>query len=232
MIAMDENRNLISLIKNEEWLQRIDYDNAIIQGRGYLVGKRIFDLALVLLSSPFWLFLIVVIASITKLTDPEGPVIFSQCRTGQGGKRFKMYKFRTMVHNAEELKEKYKDLNELQWPDFKITNDPRITKFGNFLRKSSLDEIPQLFNVFKGEMSLVGPRPTSFSVETYCLWQTERLDVLPGLTGLWQIYGRATTEFDDRLRLDILYINKRCMRLDLEILARTIFAVLNRKGAV
>ena len=160
------------------------------------------------------------------------PSHFVQQRTGKGGRRFSMYKFRSMVPNAEELKAKYAHLNELQWPDFKITNDPRITRLGRFLRKTSLDEIPQLFNVLLGDMSLVGPRPTSFGAETYKLWQTERLDVLPGLTGLWQVEGRASLEFDDRLRLDIIYIERRSMMLDIVILFRTVYtAILKQQGA-
>ncbi len=166
-----------------------------------------------------------------KLGEPKGKVMFTQERTGIGGHRFAMYKFRTMVVNAEELKIEFSHLNELQWPDFKITNDPRITKIGSFLRKTSLDELPQIINVIRGEMSLVGPRPTSFSADTYALWHTERLDVIPGLTGLWQLLGRGETEFDERLRMDITYIERRCMRLDMHILLRTVFAVLKQKGA-
>ena len=129
------------------------------------------------------------------------------------------------------MKEKYAHLNELQWPDFKITNDPRITKIGRVLRKTSLDELPQLINVLKGDMSLVGPRPTSFGAETYKLWHTERLDVTPGLTGLWQIIGRASMEFDDRLRLDIAYIERRSLWMDINILFFTVFAVFKGRGA-
>ena len=136
-----------------------------------------------------------------------------------------------MVPNAEALKEKYAHLNELQWPDFKITNDPRITKVGKILRKTSLDELPQLINVFKDEMSLVGPRPTSFGAETYKLLHTERLDVMPGLTGLWQIIGRAQLEFDDRLRLDIAYIERAGLLFDIVILFHTIAAVFKQRGA-
>jgi lipopolysaccharide/colanic/teichoic acid biosynthesis glycosyltransferase len=168
---------------------------------------------------------------IIKVTSSGAPVIFKQLRTGQGGKRFGMYKFRTMVPNAEELKSKYAHLNELQWPDFKITNDPRITRIGKFLRKTSLDELPQLFNVLRGEMSLVGPRPTSFGPETYKLWHTHRLDVKPGITGLWQVFGRGRLEFDDRLRLDIAYIKRASLWLDIQILLLTIVAALQQRGA-
>jgi lipopolysaccharide/colanic/teichoic acid biosynthesis glycosyltransferase len=119
----------------------------------------------------------------------------------------------------------------LQWPDFKITNDPRVTKIGKVLRKTSLDELPQLLNIIKGEMSLVGPRPTSFGSETYKLWQTERLDVVPGLTGLWQVIGRATLEFDDRLRLDIAYIERCGILFDFVILLKTVGVVFKQRGA-
>jgi lipopolysaccharide/colanic/teichoic acid biosynthesis glycosyltransferase len=142
-----------------------------------------------------------------------------------------MFKVRTMVHNAAELKEKYAHLNELSWPDFKITNDPRVTRVGRFLRKTSLDELPQVFNVLLGDMSLVGPRPTSFAADTYSLWHTARLEVKPGLTGLWQISGRYQLDFDERLRLDIAYIRHRCLALDLYILFRTVGAVFSGRGA-
>lgn len=215
----------------QEWFKKFDPRKRILTGHSYQVAKRIMDVSLVLLSLPFWLPLMGVIALLIKLTSPGGPVIFKQARTGKGGKRFEMYKFRTMVPNAEELKAKYMHLNELQWPDFKITNDPRVTPLGRLLRKTSLDELPQLFNVLRGEMSLVGPRPTSFGADTYKLWHTERLDVMPGVTGLWQIMGRAQLEFDDRLRLDIAYIERASLWFDLNILFRTIFAVVQRRGA-
>jgi lipopolysaccharide/colanic/teichoic acid biosynthesis glycosyltransferase len=189
------------------------------------------DLSVVILSTPFWLPLLGIIAVAIKIDSPNAPAIFTQLRTGIGGNRFKMYKFRTMVPNAEELKIKYAALNELKWPDFKITNDPRITRIGKFLRKTSLDELPQIFNVLKGDMSLVGPRPTSFSPETYTLWHTERLDVTPGMTGLWQIIGRGSIQFDDRLRLDIAYIERRSIWLDINIILRTIGAVFSQRGA-
>jgi lipopolysaccharide/colanic/teichoic acid biosynthesis glycosyltransferase len=215
-----------------DWVRRFNPNRRILTGRAYLIAKRIFDLVVVIGAMPFWLPLVGVIALLIRITSPGAPAIFVQQRTGKGGRRFSMYKFRSMVPNAEELKAKYAHLNELQWPDFKITNDPRITRLGRFLRKTSLDEIPQLFNVLLGDMSLVGPRPTSFGAETYKLWQTERLDVLPGLTGLWQVEGRASLEFDDRLRLDIIYIERRSMMLDIAILFRTVYtAILKQKGA-
>ena len=213
------------------WLEHFDPCKGLFRGNAYLAAKRVMDLTIVLLAAPFWLPVIGLIALLIKVQEPRGSIFFPQLRTGKGGKRFKMYKFRSMVMNAEELKVKYAHLNELQWPDFKITKDPRITRLGRILRKTSLDELPQLFNVLKGDMSLVGPRPTSFGSETYDLWHTERLDVQPGLTGLWQIIGRGESEFDDRLRMDIAYIEHRCLSLDLIILFMTVFAALQQRGA-
>jgi lipopolysaccharide/colanic/teichoic acid biosynthesis glycosyltransferase len=215
----------------EDWIKKFDPNKRILRGRAYLAAKRIMDLFLVLITLPLWLPLNGVVALLIRFTSPGAPVMFKQLRTGKGGRRFYMYKFRTMVPDAEELKEKYAHLNELQWPDFKITNDPRITPVGKFLRKTSLDEIPQFFNILKGEMSLVGPRPTSFGPETYELWHTSRLDATPGLTGLWQIMGRAQLEFDDRLRLDIAYMERASLWLDFNIILRTIIAVFDSRGA-
>jgi lipopolysaccharide/colanic/teichoic acid biosynthesis glycosyltransferase len=217
--------------REEDWFKKFDPHKRILTGQAYLLAKRFMDLFLVVLTLPVWLPLNGIIALIIRITSPGAPVVFRQLRTGKGGRRFNMYKFRTMVHNAEELKSVYAHLNELQLPDFKITNDPRITPIGRFLRKTSLDELPQLFNVLRGEMSLVGPRPTSFGAETYQLWHTERLDVMPGMTGLWQIIGRAHLEFDDRLRLDIAYIERASIWLDINILIRTFLAVFQQRGA-
>ena len=197
---------------------------------GYRRFKRATDLALCIASLPLSLPLLAVVAALVWLDDP-GAVLFQQPRTGKGGKRFLMYKFRTMVTDADELKHEYAHLNELEWPDFKITNDPRITRVGRFLRRTSLDELPQLFNVLGGEMSLVGPRPTSFDVSTYTLWHTERLEVLPGITGLWQVSGRSDLDFDDRVGLDVEYIENRSLWLDFSILARTAGAVFSQRGA-
>lgn len=198
--------------------------------RHYRVAKRLFDIFVCLSSLPVILPMFLFIALLVWLDDP-GPVLFRQMRTGKGGKRFPMYKFRTMVTNAEELKQKYAHLNELTWPDFKISDDPRVTRIGRLLRKTSLDELPQIFNVLKGDMSLVGPRPTSFDVSTYSLWHTERLEVLPGITGLWQVSGRSDIDFNERLQLDVEYIEKQSFLLDLKILFLTVFALFNQRGA-
>jgi lipopolysaccharide/colanic/teichoic acid biosynthesis glycosyltransferase len=196
----------------------------------YLVGKRAFDLAICLLLLPVALVLSLACA-IAILVDSPGPIFIAQDRTGRDGNRFRMYKFRTMVPNAEELKPSLAHLSIVPPPDFKIIDDPRITRVGRILRKTSLDEIPQLINVLRGEMSLVGPRPTSFAPSTYSLWHTYRLEVMPGMTGLWQIRGRNGMTLDERLRLDIAYIEHWSLALDLKILLQTIPAVFRGSGA-
>jgi lipopolysaccharide/colanic/teichoic acid biosynthesis glycosyltransferase len=199
--------------------------------RSYLVGKRAFDLAVCVLLLPLALPLLLLCAIAIFLDSPTGPVHIAQARTGKDGARFRMLKFRTMVPNAEALKPALAHLNERPWPDFKITNDPRITRVGRVLRQTSLDELPQLINVVCGQMSLVGPRPTSFEPGTYSFWHTIRLEVTPGITGLWQVQGRNRTDFDERLRLDIEYIRRRSFLLDLKILLRTVPTVFRRSGA-
>jgi lipopolysaccharide/colanic/teichoic acid biosynthesis glycosyltransferase len=213
------------------WLRKYDTRKRTLSMHEYALIKRALDLALTILSMPIWLPLVGLIALAIKVSSPGAPVFFMQQRTGMAGRRFAMYKFRTMVPNAEALKEKYAHLNELKWPDFKIKNDPRMTRLGRVLRRSSLDELPQLFNILRGEMSLVGPRPTFFSPESYRLWHTARLDVVPGLTGLWQITVRSTVDWDNRTRLDIAYVERRCLMLDIEILFRTIPMVFAAHGA-
>ena len=198
--------------------------------RFYGVTKRALDLTLCALALPVVLPVGLLCALAIRLESP-GPMLFAQQRTGQHGVRFPMFKFRTMVQNAEELKASLQHLNILPPPDFKIPNDPRITRVGAFLRKTSLDELPQILNVIRGEMSIVGPRPTSFAASTYDLWHSERLEVVPGITGLWQIKGRGTMTFDERLRLDIEYIERRSTMLDLRLIAETALAVFKGSGA-
>jgi|SRR4051794_1740182 len=197
--------------------------------RRYLVTKRMLDLVLCCLLVVLALPVMALCALAIRL-DTSGPIVFGQMRTGRDARRFRMWKFRTMVANAEELKASLAHLNVLPPPDFKIPLDPRITRVGRFLRATSLDELPQLFNVLRGDMSLVGPRPTSFPATTYDLWHTQRLDVAPGITGLWQVEGRNEMTFDERLRLDAQYIRDMSLRKDLVLLARTAGAVLRRSG--
>jgi len=197
-----------------------------------LIVKRAIDLAisftLLLLLSP----LLVAVAIAIKLTS-EGPVFFRQERLGLNKRRFFIYKFRTMVPNAEKLLANLESKNEVSGPVFKIKDDPRITGIGKFLRRTSIDELPQLLNILKGEMSLVGPRPLpkrdyeGFSED----WQRRRFSVRPGITCLWQVEGRSSIPFEQWMRLDLQYMDEWSLWLDLKILARTIPAVLRGSGA-
>lgn len=198
--------------------------------RRYLFLKRVMDVVLCLLGLPFALPVMAACAIAVWIEDP-GAVLFFQQRTGKFGRRFTMFKFRTMKKNADALKQQYAHLNQLTWPDFKIADDPRVTRVGKILRKTSLDELPQIFNVLRGDMSLVGPRPTSFDVDTYSLRHTERLEVIPGITGLWQIKGRGDVDFDERLELDVEYIQNRSLWLDVCILIGTLTAIVRPRGA-
>lgn len=195
------------------------------------VAKRGMDVILsgigLIVLSP--LFILVAIA--IKITS-KGPVVFAQERVGLNGRAFKIYKFRSMVVNAEELKEKLAHLNEMSGPVFKIANDPRVTAVGRFIRKTSIDELPQLFNVFKGDMSLVGPRPPlSSEVNLYDSKHRKRLAVRPGITCIWQISGRNQVDFDEWMEMDAEYVDRWSLWLDLGILARTVPVVLGRRGA-
>jgi lipopolysaccharide/colanic/teichoic acid biosynthesis glycosyltransferase len=192
--------------------------------------KRTLDVVLCLVAMPLLVPVAVLVALAIRIDSP-GAVMFPQWRTGRDGTRFKMLKFRTMVHDAEERKAELAHLNILPAPDFKIPDDPRITRVGRVLRRTSLDELPQVINVLRGEMTLVGPRPTSFAASTYSLWHTARLEATPGITGLWQVTARGTSSFDVRLRLDLEYLEKMSLLTDLRIIWRTVSAVLDRSGA-
>jgi exopolysaccharide biosynthesis polyprenyl glycosylphosphotransferase len=200
--------------------------------RGWnLVLKRAIDLALTLLAAPVLLPTAGLIALAIR-RDSAGPVIFRQQRVGRCGRPFTAYKFRTMVADAEALKAELVALNEADGPLFKMRNDPRTTRVGRLLRRTSLDELPQFWNVLRGEMSLVGPRPpTPDEVADYAEWHRRRLDVTPGLTGLWQVLGRSDTSFDEMVRLDIYYAENWSPSMDLRILLQTIPVVISGKGA-
>ena len=171
------------------------------------------------------------IALAIRLNSP-GPVLFRQLRVGRHGKPFTMYKFRSMRIDADGQVEELADLNEVDGPIFKIRRDPRVTPLGRFLRRTSLDELPQLFNVLAGDMSLVGPRPPlPDEVEEYEMWQLRRLEVKPGITGLWQVNGRSELSFWDMIALDIHYIENLSLRTDMIILLKTLPAVLSCRGA-
>lgn len=197
----------------------------------YNLLKRLVDIlcsgiGLVILG-PLFIFLMIMI----KL-ESKGPAIFSQVRVGKNGETFNMYKFRSMVDNAEELKDSLIYLNEIPGPMFKIKNDPRITKVGAFIRKTSLDELPQLVNILRGEMSLVGPRPSLPSeVEHFEEWMRHRFSVQPGLTCYWQVSGRNQIGFEEWMKLDIKYIQDRSMKVDFMLILKTIRVLFGDKNA-
>jgi len=199
-------------------------------GVGYERRKRALDLALCAVVLPVMLPVLGLCALLVRLSG-EGPILFVQDRTGIGGRRFRMFKFRTMVPEAAFLRDELKARSAVDGPDFKLLDDPRTTRIGSLLRRTSLDETPQIWNVLRGDMSFVGPRPTSFDADAYDLWHTERLEVRPGLTGLWQVEARGDIDFDERVRLDIAYVRQRSLTLDLWILFRTLPAVLRQRGA-
>jgi lipopolysaccharide/colanic/teichoic acid biosynthesis glycosyltransferase len=207
------------------------FDFEIRQSRGYDAAKRALDLILGTLILVLLLPVFPVIAVMIKL-DSAGPVFFKQARVGKGGRIFNFYKFRSMYQDAEAQKRAVEALNEQEGPVFKVRTDPRITSVGKFLRRSSMDEVPQILNVFRGEMSIVGPRPPLPSeVAQYQSWQRMRLEVLPGITCLWQISGRSHIGFDEWMRLDMEYLMSRSIRTDLSIFFKTVPAVIARKGA-
>jgi exopolysaccharide biosynthesis polyprenyl glycosylphosphotransferase len=197
----------------------------------YLLWKRFFD---ILLSSVALVVLIPVFlctALCVKLED-GGPVLYTQFRVGKGGRRFKLYKFRSMCVNADEQLEELRELDESDGPVFKISNDPRVTKVGRVIRRASIDELPQLINIFRGDMSIVGPRPPlPREVEQYTPEQMKRLSVKPGLTCYWQCSGRSNLSFDEWMELDRKYIRERSLGVDLRIILKTVPAVLTGRGA-
>jgi len=201
------------------FIRRIPFYKRVMDIVGAVVGLTVF--------SPLMLAVTIAI----KLTS-KGPVIFKQKRAGLGGKPFTFYKFRSMVLDAEDKKKQLMKFNFRTGPVFKMNKDPRITTVGKFIRKWSFDELPQFYNVLKGDMSLVGPRPPTLDeVPQYDNWQNRRLEVKPGITCLWQISARHKSSFEDWVRLDIEYVRNQSLLLDFKILILTLPAVLSRKGA-
>ncbi len=197
----------------------------------YRILKRSIDIAIALLLLILFLPVIPVVTLLIKL-DSKGPILFRQRRVGKHGKEFDFYKYRSMVVGAESVIGILRPLSGVNGPGFKLKDDPRVTSVGRFLRRSSLDELPQLINVLKGEMSIVGPRPNLPSeVAHYLPWQKQRLGVTPGITCFWQITGRSHIGFQEWMRLDLEYIRKRSFLTDLKIILKTIPAVIARKGA-
>jgi lipopolysaccharide/colanic/teichoic acid biosynthesis glycosyltransferase len=196
----------------------------------YRLAKRVFDVTFAALAIVVLAPLFVLIALAVWIEDPGAPVVFRQRRCGYGGRCFRLLKFRTMVRNAEALKESLRERSAASWPDFRLPDDPRVTPVGRILRVTSLDELPQFVNVLRGDMSLVGPRPTSFLASTYTLWQTERLRFRPGITGPWQVHGRDRMDFAERCRLEIAFFREPSLRRELLLLVRTVACVVRRTG--
>jgi len=213
--------------------------------RTYFACKRVMDLVLAMMVLIITAPVMLLIALLIKLDSP-GPVLFKQVRLGHGGRPFIFYKFRTMYHNADpEVHRRYVQsfiqnqlpnscsLDGSPSPVFKLTQDPRVTRVGRILRRTTLDELPQIFNVIKGEMSLVGPRPPlPYEVQEYQEWHKRRLATIPGITGWWQVRGRSRVPFDEMVRMDLDYISQQSLWLDFKILILTIPAVISGKGAM
>jgi lipopolysaccharide/colanic/teichoic acid biosynthesis glycosyltransferase len=196
---------------------------------------RIFDITLILLACPYIILFFIAI-SILIVLDSKGGVFYKQTRIGRGGRRFKALKFRTMVLNADQVLQQYLDESpelKAEWlASHKLKRDPRVTRVGEILRKLSLDEMPQFWNILVGEMSLIGPRPiVDEEIEKYGRCFELYIQARPGLTGLWQVSGRSDTSYKQRVELDEYYLLHRSIKLDLQILLKTVYVVLGRKGA-
>ncbi|MFF2594201.1 sugar transferase [Priestia megaterium] len=198
----------------------------------YLFVKRCIDVTGALTGLLVLLILLVIISLLIKVEDPKGSIFFSQKRVGKDGKEFNMYKFRSMVSDAEAKLANLLAQNETTGAMFKMKNDPRVTKIGKFIRKTSIDELPQLINVLKGDMSLVGPRPPLVrEIKEYTEHQMQRLLVTPGCTGLWQVSGRSNIGFEEMVNLDLAYIETRSIKADIVIMFKTVFMLFGSKDA-
>ncbi len=204
----------------------------IKEQKAYLLFKRVFDILCAIIGLLILSVLFFIIGLLIKLEDKQGSVFFKQTRIGKNGKPFEMYKFRSMVSNAEELKASLMDKNEATGPVFKIKDDPRVTRIGKFIRKTSIDELPQLINVLKGEMSLVGPRPSlPQEVAAYSSYERQRLKVVPGITCYWQVGGRSSLSFSEWVELDLKYIRERNLFIDFKLIIKTFFVLFGSKDA-
>ena len=200
---------------------------------GYLFLKRVIDFTAALLGVILLSPIFLVIAIMIKF-DSKGPIVFGHIRKGLNGKDIKVYKFRTMYENSKEIFENFTEEQKKEfYINFKLDNDPRITKIGDFLRRTSLDELPQLFNILKGDMSIVGPRPiVEAEIEKYGKYSEKLFSVIPGLTGYWQASGRSDTTYEERIAMDMYYIDNRSTALDFKIIFKTFISVIKKEGAI
>lgn len=207
----------------------INPDNKIV----YEICKRIFDIVssviALIITSPFF-----IIVAIAIRLESKGKIIFGHTRIGKNGVPFKVYKFRSMYENSAEIFESFTEEQKKEYyENFKLDNDPRVTKVGDFIRKTSLDELPQLINIIKGDMSIVGPRPiVEKEIEKYGPYFDKVFSVKGGLTGYWQANGRSCTSYEDRVKMDIFYVDNRSFSMDIKIIIRTIISVIKREGAI
>lgn len=199
----------------------------------YSFFKRAFDLISSLIALIVFSPIFIIVAIAIRL-DSDGDIVFGHTRIGKNGTPIKVYKFRTMVKNSKEVFDNFTEEQKREYyTNFKLDNDPRITKVGNFLRKTSLDELPQLFNIIKGDMSIVGPRPiVEKEIEKYGIYANKMFSVIPGLTGYWQANGRSDTTYDERVQMDMYYIDNRSFLMDIKIIFKTILSVIKKEGAV
>lgn len=227
----DTDNTLVKPILNELQVEN-EYENIQIRKQlFYSVVKRLFDITFSLLAIIFLIPMFVLTIIAIKI-DSKGPAVYTQYRVGKNGKKFNLYKFRSMCVDADQKLLSIIHLNEKDGPIFKITNDPRVTRVGRFIRKTSIDELPQFLNVLVGNMSIVGPRPPlPTEVEEYSMYHMQRLCVKPGITCYWQVSGRSNLSFDDWVKLDLKYIEDRSLWTDTKIILRTVPAVLSGRGA-
>lgn len=212
-------------------LDKVDKNNTKFATHLYECLKRMGDIVLSIIGIIVTLPITLIVAILIKIED-GGSILFSQTRVGKHGAEFKMYKFRSMRPDAEKIKKELIDKNEMSGPMFKIKNDPRITKIGHFIRKTSIDELPQLLNIIKGEMSIVGPRPSlPHEVEEFEPWMLERLEVKPGLTCFWQVGGRNAIDFENWMKLDVKYVRERNLLLDIKLIFMTFKVFLGDENA-
>jgi len=228
---------LLSLSNNQKENEKymyLPFHNTITKtdSKIYTYAKRSIDILCSLLGLVLLLPVFIIVAVLIKIEDNKGSVLFSQERVGKNEKLFTMYKFRSMVSNAEEMLIELKEQNEASGAMFKIKHDPRVTKIGRFIRKTSIDELPQLFNVLKGDMSLVGPRPPlPVEVQEYTPYHMQRLLVVPGCTGLWQVSGRSNVGFEEMVEMDLSYIKMRSIKTDIKIIIKTFYTVIVKNDA-
>lgn len=217
---------------NSRYSERVFESVKTNTSNSYLYTKRFLDIAGSVVGIILLIPLLLLVGLMIKMEDPTGPVFFKQKRVGKHGRTFDMYKFRSMVCNAEDLKASLLQQNEASGPVFKIKSDPRITNIGKFIRKTSIDELPQLVNVLKGDMSIVGPRPAlPDEVAQYTNYEKQRISVTPGLTCFWQVNGRSNISFQEWVEMDLDYIRNRNTMMDIKLIFKTVLVLFGSKDA-